>query len=131
MPPPIIKREEPSDKGATTSSSRVSPMSGEEHEDTPSQDGDAMQEDEFISPPTPTSFRRVVPRGTDGEVSARTHLNYIHPENAHYLMQKKVQIRSDKGKETLKSNTNTPGPSRGHGDKHSSIPFPNLSLIHI
>lgn len=58
---------------------------------------DSNDEEDFRSPPTPPSFTRVGGPPIQGETSARTSLNYIHPQNAKYLMKAPVRPKEKVG----------------------------------
>ena len=62
---------------------------------------DSNDEEDFRSPPTPPSFTRVGGAPNQGETSARTNLNYIHPPNAKYLMRAPVRPKEKVGGEGL------------------------------
>ena len=58
---------------------------------------DSNDEEDFRSPPTPPSFTRVGGAPIEGKTSARTSLNYIHPQNAKYLMKAPVRPKEKVG----------------------------------
>ena len=58
--------------------------------------GDSPQDDELQYLEPPPNFLRVGKWSSNGETAARTHFEYVHNENAKYIQQKKVTLRTDK-----------------------------------
>ena len=88
----------PNKGAATFVKTSASAVSNEKEEKQISSSlSDSNDEEDFRSPPTPPSFTRVGGAPIEGKTSARTSLNYIHPQNAKYLMKAPVRPKEKVG----------------------------------
>jgi hypothetical protein len=91
--------------------------------------GDSLQDDELQCLEPPPNFLRVGEWSSNGETAARTHFKYVHNENAKYIQQKKVTLRTDKegGQSTPSVRTPSTAQRVDQSSHSSSFTFPPVS----